>query len=406
MIDPPKENSMGSLRQLPSGLWQATVRLPSKKRITHTDKLKSRARAWMTEQEALINKGHRVNPRAGRMPVTEWHARWWEARVVEDNTRRDDDGVIRNHVLPHWQDWRMGDISRMDVQSWVRKMEKAGTGRAVLRRAYNLFASMMADAALEDGGPIPVSPCQRIALPRVEPKAPAWFTRTQVDAIVAELPAGHAAMTELMVYTGLRWGEAAGVVGAGRDDEVGNPVDWLRGRVLVRGNVTQMGKWKPYAKTSSSRREVPAPRWVLALLSPLLENRPRDAFVFTTRRRSPGKTESALLSGANWRVRWYAAIDAANERIAEENKGKAKKDRTDPVPRHDPHDCRHTAASWLVQDGVPLYDVRALLGHSSIQTTQRYAHLQPNKHDRIEDTWSKINAHQERMTPVTDLSNP
>jgi site-specific recombinase XerD len=32
---------------------------------------------------------------------------------------------------------------------------------------------------------------------------------------------------------------------------------------------------------------------------------------------------------------------------------------------------RHTAASWLVQDGVPLYDVQALLGHESFRTTAR-----------------------------------
>jgi integrase len=31
---------------------------------------------------------------------------------------------------------------------------------------------------------------------------------------------------------------------------------------------------------------------------------------------------------------------------------------------------RHTAASWLVMDGVPLYDVQALLGHESFATTQ------------------------------------
>ena len=36
------------------------------------------------------------------------------------------------------------------------------------------------------------------------------------------------------------------------------------------------------------------------------------------------------------------------------------------------HDCRHSFASKLVQAGVPLYTVQQLLGHSSIQMTERY----------------------------------
>ncbi|MFZ9950501.1 MAG: tyrosine-type recombinase/integrase, partial [Gemmobacter sp.] len=43
------------------------------------------------------------------------------------------------------------------------------------------------------------------------------------------------------------------------------------------------------------------------------------------------------------------------------------------------HDLRHSFASALVNHGVPIYEVQALLGHASIRTTQRYAHLAPER---------------------------
>jgi integrase len=43
------------------------------------------------------------------------------------------------------------------------------------------------------------------------------------------------------------------------------------------------------------------------------------------------------------------------------------------------HDNRHSFASWLIQDGVPLERVSKLLGHGSLTMTMRYAHLAPNK---------------------------
>ncbi len=46
------------------------------------------------------------------------------------------------------------------------------------------------------------------------------------------------------------------------------------------------------------------------------------------------------------------------------------------------HDLRHTFASRLVQQGVPLYEVMHLTGHKSVSMVQRYAHLAPDYQSR------------------------
>ena len=42
------------------------------------------------------------------------------------------------------------------------------------------------------------------------------------------------------------------------------------------------------------------------------------------------------------------------------------------------HSLRHTAASWMVQNGAPLPMVQAILGHSDASVTQKYAHHSPD----------------------------
>lgn len=55
------------------------------------------------------------------------------------------------------------------------------------------------------------------------------------------------------------------------------------------------------------------------------------------------------------------------------------------------HALRHTCASRLVNKGVDLYVVKEWLGHSSIQVTEKYAHLSPHKLVNAAKTLEKSN---------------
>ena len=63
-----------------------------------------------------------------------------------------------------------------------------------------------------------------------------------------------------------------------------------------------------------------------------------------------------------------------------------------------PHTFRHTFATLLLEEGVDIKYIQHLLGHSSIMTTQIYAHVNTNKQKRILQT-----KHPRRKFDVADF---
>jgi site-specific recombinase XerD len=111
-----------------------------------------------------------------------------------------------------------------------------------------------------------------------------------------------------------------------------------------------------------------------------MSGRPRDFLVFTA-------PEGGPVTDGHFRNRvWYPAVAGAG------------------IRRFPPRIMRHTAASWLVQDGAPLYDVQALLGHEDYATTQRYAHLAPDAHSKVIESWKR--RRDARLTHETKEAGP
>jgi len=56
------------------------------------------------------------------------------------------------------------------------------------------------------------------------------------------------------------------------------------------------------------------------------------------------------------------------------------------------HTLRHTHASRLIQNGLSVYEVREVLGHTDIKTTMRYAHLETRQvTSRARDVINRLN---------------
>ena len=68
------------------------------------------------------------------------------------------------------------------------------------------------------------------------------------------------------------------------------------------------------------------------------------------------------------------------------------------------YDLRHSFASFLVNEGVSLYVVQALLGHANARTTQRYAHLASDTLNDATEIVDGIVAAQPRVVTPSDTA--
>jgi integrase len=232
-------------------------------------------------------------------------------------------------------------------------------GAETIGAAVHLMSQLYSLATRETPPIVMVNPFAGLELPTIRPHEADFLEHDEADALFTaarEIGLRWRTLIELGTEVGLRPGELYGLRG--------HRVDWLRGKIQVVDVMTRTGL-RQWPKSKKSHRIVPVPPYIMEAMPALMTGRPRDALVFTA-------PEGGPVDDGNFRDRiWYPAVVAAG------------------IRRFPPRIMRHTAASWLVIDGVPLYDVQALLGHESYRTTERYAHLAPDAYHKVVQSWER-----------------
>jgi integrase len=344
---------------------------------------KKQAEAWATAQEDRARRTGR-DLTAGRMLWGEWCDRWHPTRRLEPSTLRSGAPTLKR-VRARWDGVRLDEIRPMALRAWVRELETHLSASSV-RNHFSLLSSSLRDAQAE--GLIELNPCRGVELPPLPPAEERFLTDAEVSQVLYRLDGPYRVLGELLIGTGMRLSEACGLHW--------HRVDLARGVVDVietwdrdtdDPTADAAGAMKAYPK-GKKRRTVPMTPELTELLVHWHDRRaPADSCGRPHAKHSAAR-ERARARGVDPVDRCRSGLVVPGPKgapIHGGNFGKRQWKRAceDAGVDATVHALRHTYASRLVTAGVSIARVRQLLGHVSIVTTERYAHLQDDGHDEV-----------------------
>lgn len=252
------------------------------------------------------------------------------SRAELQSTSRDRTSL--QHLYPAFTGQHLADLTPVWIRQYIRQRQREGAAASSINKETGLLSRAINYANQEWGyalnNPVP-------GLKQREPEGRVrWLTKAQAAALVAAAGqcgprAAHLPdVITLALHTGMRKGELLGLEWA--------RVDFVNGLIYLEAMHTKANRRRSIPINGPARAALQA-RLAVAD-GPLVFKGVQDV------KRSFG--HACRLAGiTNFRF----------------------------------HDLRHTFASWLVQAGAPLPEVRDLLGHASIEMTERYAHLAPDR---------------------------
>ncbi len=348
----------GTLYERPNGKWQAQVSLADGTRKTFTANTKREVQVLLNAARSDVTSGRLTTNE--KQSVKEYLV-WWLTTIqpsVRYSTHRSYELNVER-VSRHLGKVRLDALRPVQIQEAYSKLLAEGLSPRSVQMTHTVFHTALRHA--EKLGLIARNPCDA-AIP---PKAPRHEGRTLSPEEAQRLfdASENPTLRSLFVVmctTGVRVGEALGLKW---DD-----VDLDAGTISIRRAIQrQRGDGLVFVepKTALSRRTIQLATMArdtlrdLRNLQATVADRPHwqnTNVVFASETGTP-------LDPGNVSHRFQVIRERAG------------------LPHLRLHDLRHTAATWLLQQGVHPSVVREILGHSTITLTLgTYSHVAPTMH--------------------------
>ncbi|CRK61947.1 Prophage LambdaBa02, site-specific recombinase, phage integrase family [Alloactinosynnema sp. L-07] len=357
---------MAWVEQTGAGKWRVRYRATSGGSYRSVSGFRTRkaAKAYAEDMATDKRRGTWLDPAGCATSVEAWVKCWVDTLDVETRTEENYRGVLRNHILPHWGQTALSDISTLAVTAWLKHLRKdyAASTVATIRTVFSMLLDDAVDERL-----IPANPVRRRRRrgrrrdhgPNTRERV--WAMPDHVVRIAAQATMLGGPSAGLLIitaaWTGCRWGELTGLQ---RDH-----VDLDQGTITIdpdtgtlHESIHQLYLGPP--KTPASARTITLPRFLVHLLREHLAHT-SGAFVFTTRR-------GCLLRRSTFDRRVLRPAADGDPRRG-----------IDPIrPGLTFHGLRHSHKTWLIADHVPEIAQAKRLGHHlRNRLVEVYSHVAP-----------------------------
>jgi integrase len=318
-------------------------------RVNHTRyrvRSPENSQAGAKSYEAVLRKrlaaGESLKPVPPPPPETtfaEFSSQWFETYVRTNNkpsTQRARRQTLRKHLVPAFGDLALSAIDVARVERYKRAKLAEGLSARSINHHVGTLSTCLHDA-MEWGSLAAVPKLKLLRNPYLQFD---FLSHQEADRLVAAVtPGPWRTMVTLALNTGLRIGEMFGLQW--------NDIDITARQLVVRRSIV----YGIVGSTKNNReRQIPLSATAVAALATMPQD---NQFVFHRKNGKPLIYPTA---------RWQMAQACAHAGLRNIHW----------------HVLRHTFASWLVADSVPLPIVQGLLGHANIEMTMRYSHMAPS----------------------------